>query len=177
MGQAYYIIEHIAWARDKKILTGSSKNLWTIGIFCWLTSLCVSVTQSLWHLRNLANEMASSKDDSNAVHCRKQWYYARQRQLIVTVVGSLADGCNAVNWLPKGILWSGHFSKGVIGLMGSISSAALMYNYLNPLPQKELEEKKDTWMVCDCYTLILYINGLIVPWLQDHIIQYQQFFY
>jgi len=153
MGQAYYIVEHIAWARDKKIISGSSAKLWTVGIIFWLISLCISVAQSLWHLKNLKREFDSSEDDSDAM----QWYYVRKRQLIVTIIGSLADGCNAVNWLPKGFLWSGQFSTSVIGLMGTISSAALMYNYLKPVPQKENEEgnMKKEW--CTKYVIIIIL--------------------
>jgi peroxin-11C len=55
-GQAYYPVEHIAWARDQKLISGQSNNLWTLGILLWLGSLCVSVAQSLWLLRKLQKE-------------------------------------------------------------------------------------------------------------------------
>lgn len=72
---------------------------------------------------------------------RKFWFKARERQLIVTILGSLADACNAVHWLPKGILWSKAFNQTIVGLLGTISSGALLYNYLNPV--KPFFKEKD----------------------------------
>ncbi|KXJ14313.1 peroxisomal membrane protein 11C [Exaiptasia diaphana] len=128
--QSYYPIEHIAWARDHKILTGKSGKLWTLVIFLWLGYLLISIAQSLWLLKTLKNVEDESAED------HKEWYHAKKRQLIVTLIGSLGDACNAINWLPEGILWSGKFSQAVIGLLGTISSSALFYNYLNPVPPK-----------------------------------------
>lgn len=72
---------------------------------------------------------------------RKFWSKAKEQQLIVTIIGSFADACNAVHWLPKGILWSGAFNQTLVGLLGTISSSALLYNYLYPV--KPVFKQKD----------------------------------
>jgi peroxin-11C len=57
----------------------------------------------------------------------------------MTAIGSLADAGNAVHWLPPGFLWAGTFNQTVVGLLGTISSGTMLYNYLNPV--KDLKEK------------------------------------
>ncbi|XP_031556737.1 peroxisomal membrane protein 11C-like [Actinia tenebrosa] len=176
LGQAYYPVEHIAWARDNKILQGKTNLLWAVGILLWLGSLCVSIIQSLWLLRRLRKDVENWRkegkkrleeeagtgtsleehtqsrtvnqpgidrqlQEARYLQEQKFWTKARERQLIVTIVVSLADACNAIHWLPPGFLWSGTFNQTVVGFFGTVSSAAMLYNYLNPV--KPIFKEKD----------------------------------
>lgn len=46
---------------------------------------------------------------------------------VLTLLSNLADLANAVHWLPRGVLWAGHFPPWLVGLMGTISSLLSMY--------------------------------------------------
>ncbi len=55
----------------------------------------------------------------------------RQRFLgILTIVQSLADLMNAINWLPQGVLWSGRLSNMWVGFFGTVSSLIGLYKLL-----------------------------------------------
>ena len=106
-------------------------------------SLCISIVQSLWLLKNLRkkeSDVDRRLGELQAVHSQKlNWYHVKRRQLVVTLIGSVADVGNAVHWLPGGFLWSGMLSQLVVGLLGTISSASMLYNYMNPVYPKNTE--------------------------------------
>ena len=52
-GLTFYPIEHIAWARDKKLLHGKSARLWDLSLYCWIGSLIACIMRDLWLLRKL----------------------------------------------------------------------------------------------------------------------------
>lgn len=52
-GLTFYPLEHIAWARDKKLLHGKSDKLWDWSLYCWIGSLIACIVRDLWLLRKL----------------------------------------------------------------------------------------------------------------------------
>ena len=52
-GLTFYPIEHIAWARDKKLLHGKTASLWDLSLYCWIGSLIACIVRDLWLLRKL----------------------------------------------------------------------------------------------------------------------------
>ena len=55
-GLTFYPLEHIAWARDKKILRGKSAKLWDLGLYCWIGSLTACILRDLWLLKKLQQQ-------------------------------------------------------------------------------------------------------------------------
>ncbi|XP_073240697.1 peroxisomal membrane protein 11C-like [Porites lutea] len=144
-GLTFYPLEHIAWARDKKILRGKSAKLWDLGLYCWIGSLTACILRDLWLLKKLQQERKatskshsddgrilreSEESDNSAVTGHKQIKYV-QRQLIISVIGFTADLTMAINWAPPGILWSQKLSIGTVGFLGTISSLCELYKYFN----------------------------------------------
>ncbi|EDO38486.1 predicted protein [Nematostella vectensis] len=131
--QIFYPVEHIAWARDNKIIHGDSARLYALSVYCWLVSLCLDALQSVWSLLQERNKYSQHKNGQPAKSKAKLiWYQSKRLELLISIVGSLADAVNAVHWSCPGFLWAGCLPKSAIGLFGTISSVCLMYNYLYP---------------------------------------------
>ena len=65
-GLTFYPFEHIAWARDKKLLQGKSDKLWDWGLYCWIGSLIACIIRDLWLLKKL-HQQEKSKQISRSV--------------------------------------------------------------------------------------------------------------
>ena len=52
-GLTFYPLEHVAWARDKKLLAGKSEKLWDLSLYTWIGSLIACIIRDLWLLRKL----------------------------------------------------------------------------------------------------------------------------
>ena len=59
-GLTFYPLEHIAWARDKKLLPGKSAKLWDLGLYCWIGSLIACIIRDLWLLKKLQHQISKS---------------------------------------------------------------------------------------------------------------------
>nr|XP_034972923.1 peroxisomal membrane protein 11C isoform X2 [Zootoca vivipara] len=103
--QLYYPCEHLAWAADAKVIRGDSGKWWVLSTLLWATSLLLGIAR---------------KDSLQRVR-------ARARAEALTVAGNLADLCNAVHWLPPGVLWAGRFPPWLVGLLGTTSSLIGVY--------------------------------------------------
>ncbi|XP_034972923.2 peroxisomal membrane protein 11C isoform X2 [Zootoca vivipara] len=103
--QLYYPCEHLAWAADAKVIRGDSGKWWVLSTLLWATSLLLGIAR---------------KDSLQRVR-------ARARAEALTVAGNLADLCNAVHWLPAGVLWAGRFPPWLVGLLGTTSSLIGVY--------------------------------------------------
>ncbi|XP_071514694.1 peroxisomal membrane protein 11C-like isoform X1 [Panulirus ornatus] len=92
--QLYFPVEHIAWARDIKVLRGSSKTLWNVSVLLWGLSLVLTILRSLRHifLMKQPTARASTKE--------KEKVEALYRAELLTVIMQAADLLNALNWLP-----------------------------------------------------------------------------
>lgn len=72
--QLYFPVEHIAWARDIKVLRGSSKTFWNVSVLLWGLSLVLTI------LREKVEALYTAE--------------------LLTVIMQAADLLNALNWLP-----------------------------------------------------------------------------
>nr|XP_034972922.1 peroxisomal membrane protein 11C isoform X1 [Zootoca vivipara] len=120
--QLYYPCEHLAWAADAKVIRGDSGKWWVLSTLLWATSLLLGIARSLRILCRLRRrrQKQASKDSLQRVR-------ARARAEALTVAGNLADLCNAVHWLPPGVLWAGRFPPWLVGLLGTTSSLIGVY--------------------------------------------------
>ncbi|MGH0121472.1 UNVERIFIED_CONTAM: hypothetical protein FKN15_023770, partial [Acipenser sinensis] len=46
---------------------------------------------------------------------------------VFSILSSMADFANAVNWMPPGFLWAGKFPDWLVGLLGTTSSLIGLY--------------------------------------------------
>ena len=57
-GLTFYPLEHVAWARDKKLLAGKSEKLWDLSLYTWIGSLIACIIRDLWLLRKLQHQVS-----------------------------------------------------------------------------------------------------------------------
>ncbi|XP_071514704.1 peroxisomal membrane protein 11C-like isoform X4 [Panulirus ornatus] len=93
--QLYFPVEHIAWARDIKVLRGSSKTLWNVSVLLWGLSLVLTIL--------------------------REKVEALYRAELLTVIMQAADLLNALNWLPHRP-WKKSFPVWQVGFLGLVSS-------------------------------------------------------
>ncbi|XP_032992742.1 peroxisomal membrane protein 11C [Lacerta agilis] len=120
--QLYYPCEHLAWAADAKVIRGDSGKWWVLSTLLWATSLLLGIARSLRILCRLRRQQQkqTSKDSLRRARVRAQ-------AEALTIAGNLADLCNAVHWLPPGVLWAGRFPPWLVGLLGTTSSLIGVY--------------------------------------------------
>lgn len=158
-GLTFYPIEHIAWARDKKLLHGKSAKLWDLSLYCWIGSLIACIFRDLWLLKKLHDQqwkmkkpgsktqsgdsdiLRSSREPESSSLIRHNQIRSLQQRLIISIIGFTVDLGMAINWAPAGILWAQKLSIGSVGLLGTVSSLCELYKYFkpaSPLPNEAL---------------------------------------
>ena len=154
-GQFYYPVEHLAWAAENKLIPIESARFWTISVFLWALSVLINCLQAIGSIVRINRELSQMSDNTDTTRklgssgssgpkrvtfktqkgsiasvksLKAQRFFA-----ILTVVQSVSDMMNAVNWMPAGILWSGRLSHFWVGLFGMISSIIGLYRILPPM--------------------------------------------
>ncbi|XP_071788313.1 peroxisomal membrane protein 11C-like [Asterias amurensis] len=140
--QVFFPLEHIAWAADNKLINTSSSRWWTISLIAWALSLMFSILRSLTLLVGLMKRLRehhvqmedptreSSSQDSLSEKQPVSHLQTAAKTQILEVIKNVADLCNAVHWLPSGLLWGGQFSNTTVGFFGTISSVLLLRNII-----------------------------------------------
>jgi len=140
--QLFFPVEHVAWAVDHKMLQMSSSRWWVAGIALWATSLAASILRSIraicllrrsrGKLQRQRNLESPDQSDAADISFKQAMSELRQRQTneILNLLKNSSDFLNAINWLPKGILWSGRMSLAQSGVCGTISSLIALYQVL-----------------------------------------------
>ena len=130
-GQLYYPVEHIAWAADLKLISISSYQFWTMAVVLWGTSLLVNCIQNILFLIQTADHQRGKSKPGSAstgnTYSGSDSLRVQRHMAVLTVVESMCDLMNAINWLPDGILWSGKLPLGLVGLFGTVSSLIGLY--------------------------------------------------
>lgn len=142
LNQVYYPLEHIAWLRDKEVLPGHSGLFWVAGLVVWAGTLIVEIIKSLVKLRinsvkaqRLNKQKLLEKADERDLHTEQNQEIednlkklaAENLDLVLYILQSAADLFNAINWLPKGILWSQRFSPSASGFSGIVATLCMLY--------------------------------------------------
>ncbi|XP_029190706.1 peroxisomal membrane protein 11C-like [Acropora muricata] len=147
-GLTFYPLEHIAWARDKKLLPGNSSKFWDASLYCWIVSLVACIIRDLWLLKKLQQRETkrpgsktgtgdssfphSNNESVSPILVKNKQKRCLQNRLIISVIGFTADLAMAINWAPRGILWAQKLSTWSVGLLGTLSSLCELYKYFNP---------------------------------------------
>ncbi|XP_076033609.1 peroxisomal membrane protein 11C-like isoform X2 [Oratosquilla oratoria] len=121
--QAYFPVEHIAWARDVNVLEGKSSQVRNASLILWLLSLYISILRSLRYIRILQKEKHKLSEE------KRLRLYSLQKLEVLTLFQQSADMMNAINWLPWRP-WSRPFPPWTVGLFGLISSCIGFYKLL-----------------------------------------------
>ncbi|KAJ7308407.1 hypothetical protein JRQ81_008951 [Phrynocephalus forsythii] len=121
--QLYYPCEHVAWAADAGILAADSGRWWALSTALWAASLLLGTIRSLRILSRLRRSQRREPASGDAARKTR----ARAKAEALTVLGHLADLCNAIHWMPPGWLWAGRFPPWLVGLLGSVSSLLGIY--------------------------------------------------
>ncbi|KAK6184889.1 hypothetical protein SNE40_007249 [Patella caerulea] len=139
--QSYYVVEHIAWFSDKKLLKRSSAPYWAAGVAMWAVSLVAEMIKAALRLvQNRKNqvdlrkrlcldqeEYGSVSEQNEEIRKELRKLRAEEMDKFLLIIQSCADLLNAVNWTPGGYLWSGRFSSAQSGIFGIVSSIMLLY--------------------------------------------------
>uniref|UniRef100_A0A0P4W5U7 Uncharacterized protein n=1 Tax=Scylla olivacea TaxID=85551 RepID=A0A0P4W5U7_SCYOL len=103
--QLFFPVEHLAWARDVKILRGSSSSLWHASLLLWAASLVLTILRE-----------------------RQEEKYETE---LLTIIMHAADLLNALNWLPNRP-WSKPFPVWQVGVFGLVSSLIGFQKLIQP---------------------------------------------
>ncbi|XP_060089403.1 peroxisomal membrane protein 11C [Heteronotia binoei] len=123
--QLYYPCEHVAWAADAEILRADSQKWWALSTALWGASLLLGIARSLRILAQLRRKLQGQ--DSNRVAARAKELKAQATAEALTILSNASDLANAIHWLPPGLLWAGKFPPWLVGLLGTVSSLAGLY--------------------------------------------------
>ncbi|XP_068775693.1 peroxisomal membrane protein 11C [Struthio camelus] len=123
--QLYYPCEHVAWAADAGVVGASSRRWWALSTGLWALSLLLGAVRSLRILFQLRRKLRQHKGKSSPLSQKKM--KAQVKAEVLSIISSLADLCNAINWLPPGFLWAEQFPPWLVGLFGTISSLIGIY--------------------------------------------------
>lgn len=113
--QLFFPVEHLAWARDVKILRGSSSRFWHASLLLWAASLVLTISRSLRKISLLPQDVSRLTSEEKE---RKEEKYEEE---LLTIIMHAADLLNALNWLPNRP-WSKSFPMWQVGVFGLISS-------------------------------------------------------
>ncbi|XP_042228437.1 peroxisomal membrane protein 11C-like [Homarus americanus] len=93
--QLYFPLEHIAWARDMKVLKGNSASLWHASLLLWGLSLVLTIVRSLRHIYSMKQQ---TKENTTEERDRVDAMYKAE---LLTVIMQAANLLNALNWMPR----------------------------------------------------------------------------
>ncbi|XP_063003026.1 peroxisomal membrane protein 11C [Elgaria multicarinata webbii] len=120
--QLYYPCEHVAWAADADIIRANANRWWALSTALWGVSLLLGVARSLRILSQLRSKLRDQPSKDALEKAR-----AQAQAEALSILSNLADFCNAVHWMPPGVLWAGKFPPWLVGLMGTVSSLTGIY--------------------------------------------------
>ncbi|KAK1157186.1 peroxisomal membrane protein 11C-like isoform X1 [Acipenser oxyrinchus oxyrinchus] len=128
--QLYYPCEHLAWAADAKVISTQSGKWWTLSTALWGISLLLGIMRSLRTIVLFKRKLKQRERDRCVGSSEAPNEMENQQQLcseVFSILSSMADFANAVNWMPPGFLWAGKFPDWLVGLLGTTSSLISLY--------------------------------------------------
>lgn len=126
LDQLYYPLEHIAWAADLVMIHADGNVWWNRAIAVWASSLYISMMRAIRIIILLEKQKGCSE-------CQSRDLLKHQLQQILLLVQNMLDFCIAVNWLPKGILWSGKLKPWQVGFAGLIASVVGLLRFMKSI--------------------------------------------
>ncbi|KAK3776419.1 hypothetical protein RRG08_023771 [Elysia crispata] len=148
LNQGFYPSEHIAWLRQKKIISGEPRPYLLIGLFIWAASLTVELIKSLLkiHYINVQSvqllkqkelDKSSEGDDaSSSQNAEIKKTLSRlsneRRDIGLLMLQTCCDLTNAVSWLPPGLLWAGSLSPRANAVFGMFATVIMLYRNWPP---------------------------------------------
>ncbi|KAL8577953.1 hypothetical protein ACOMHN_011504 [Nucella lapillus] len=142
LGQLYYPVEHIAWLRDKQVLSGNSGFLWLLGLVIWALTLLTEITKCIvklrvnsfktYHLKKQKHlekteDMEVNSQQTQEIEDKLKNLAAERYDFLLTIIHSATDLVNAVSWLPKGFLWSQRLTPSINGVLGTFATVIMLY--------------------------------------------------
>ncbi|KAL3280157.1 hypothetical protein HHI36_017657 [Cryptolaemus montrouzieri] len=106
--QVYYPLEKVAWLAEHKLISGIDTNKWdTASSICWVTSIYLSLIKTLRCLVHLRKHIEKIKNQNQrGTNASLEKLLIRQQFELITCIRLSLDFVHAVNYLPKGYLWS-----------------------------------------------------------------------
>ncbi|KAK8401697.1 hypothetical protein O3P69_001074 [Scylla paramamosain] len=123
--QLFFPVEHLAWARDVKILRGSSSSLWHASLLLWAASLVLTI------LRSLRKISLMQQNNVRLAAEEKERQEEKYETELLTIIMHAADLLNALNWLPNRP-WSKPFPVWQVGVFGLVSSLIGFQKLIQP---------------------------------------------
>jgi len=130
VNQAFFPIEHVAWAAQKKIISIPPGPWWFGSLLAWIISLCINILKSSLKVINLQSILMQEhkKQGSNA---KTKELQNLKKMEYLSIVASSADLGLAIHWMPGSVLWSGKLSNTAVGTLGVTSSLCGIIKILN----------------------------------------------
>nr|XP_054750744.1 peroxisomal membrane protein 11C-like [Lytechinus pictus] len=124
--QMFFVLEHIAWAADTKLINTQSARWWHLSVTAWLISLSLGIVKGsgdvigLQRQRKMAFHEAKGTEGGKIP--RASDLTKDQTTVVLYMLADAFDMCNAIHWMPEGFLWAGKVPDRWVGLFGTISS-------------------------------------------------------
>ncbi|XP_022709675.1 peroxisomal membrane protein 11C-like isoform X3 [Varroa jacobsoni] len=126
--QVFFLVEHMAWLSDKRVIRFRDTNrLWTTSKFLWAFSLYCGCIKAIRSLKKLGQQQDALRNETTEIR------RAKAQHVVALLISSL-NLINAISWLPKGVLWAGKLKtwhNGAIGLAASFLSLVQLLTSMN----------------------------------------------
>jgi len=128
----YHPVEHIAWLSNFELLPVDSAKWWSYTVWIWATALVFSIMRTIRTYGKLTTAryalLADGNLSSEEADLRKQ-----QGEEIWNLLMYASDFVVAVNYLPKGLLWSQKLPQWKVGAYGLMASVIGLVKLLQRL--------------------------------------------
>jgi peroxin-11C len=131
--QLYYPVEHVAWLSGHKILSCNAPRWQTWTVRIWAMALFVNIARTV---REYLKLVLKRTDDPHMEQSKVKEIEREEREQLLNLLMYLSDFMNAINFLPKGFLWSQTLPRWKVGAFGFLASAVGLFKIYKALPQK-----------------------------------------
>jgi len=112
-GQAFYLVEHLAWASEKKLISMDATPWLLLSLVTWIICLVMDILKSVWKIFFNPNTMRYIKENKERRPANFE---------ITKLVESFANLAMAINWLPLSTNFK--LPNSIVGLLGVTSTIA-----------------------------------------------------
>nr|CAB3264784.1 peroxisomal membrane protein 11C [Phallusia mammillata] len=123
VNQAFFPIEHIAWAAQKGLISANASPWLIRSLVTWIISLCLSILRSFWNIAHARSKYFLAKKSDTEGKVNKSMVVNTYKAELVTIAQNATNLGMAIHWLPGNQLWSGKLSNTAVGVLGIVSSS------------------------------------------------------
>lgn len=125
----FYPVEKICWLAEYKLLDVKDPDKWdTINSVFWVLSIYLNLMRTLRNFAMMEQHRGCPNSGQTKEYLEK--LLKKQRMEMISMVRLSLDFTHAVSTLPKGFLWGGKLETWHVGLIGTLSAALGIYQFI-----------------------------------------------